>query len=147
MTRTAPASCWQRRPSSAGASRSRIWRLSGLDTAIGRVERVHVDVLLTLGELRVAEGEADEALSCAERALRTDPYEERAHRLAIAAALLRRDACALDAVVARAERTWAELGVHPEHRTGVLLRQAAAWRSRHTRPVRPVHPDELAGTG
>jgi LuxR family transcriptional regulator, maltose regulon positive regulatory protein len=122
-------------------------RLSELDTATGRVERMQADVLLTLGELRVAEGEADDALGCAERALRLDPHEERAHRLAIAAAMLRRDAGALDAVVARARRNWTELGVRPEDRTEVLLRQAAAWRSRHSRVVQPAHRDGLAGTG
>ena len=84
-----------------------------------------VDSTLTLGELRLAEGDGLAALSCAERALAADPYDERALRLLIAAHLLRGDR----AGHARRRAPHAgdaldDLGVEPDERTAILLRQA-----------------------
>ena len=52
------------------------------------------------------------------------PYDERAHRLAIAAHLQRRDGDAVRAAVAAARTMLDELGVEPEPGTRMLFRQA-----------------------
>jgi DNA-binding SARP family transcriptional activator len=85
-----------------------------------------VDSTLTLGELRLAEGDGLATLACAEKALAADPYDERAFRLLIAAHLLRGDRAGTLDAVRRTIDALAELGVAPDDRTAILLRQAGA---------------------
>jgi DNA-binding SARP family transcriptional activator len=82
--------------------------------------------LLELGELRLVRGQAPSALVDAERALLLDPYSERAHRLAIAAALRLHDHERSERVTERALAMLDELGVEPEPATQILLRQVFA---------------------
>ena len=83
-----------------------------------------VDSALTLGELRLAEGDGLAAVSCAERALAADPYDERAARLLVAAHLLRGDRAATLDAVRRTGEILDDLGVDPDPRTAIVLRQA-----------------------
>jgi len=97
--------------------------VAGLDHEIEHVRVMQLESLLELGELRLVRGDADKARADAERALALDPYSERAHRLAIAAALRRHDRPRTDAVCRRALTMLDELGVTPEPATEILLRQ------------------------
>ena len=60
--------------------------VAGHEHEIEHVRVMQLESLLELGELRLVRGDADKARTDAERALDLDPYSERAHRLAIAAA-------------------------------------------------------------
>ena len=80
------------------------------------------DSLLELSELRLVRGQAANALVNAEQALALDPYSERAHRLAIAAALRTYDQQRAGTVTERALAMLEELGVEPEPATRILLR-------------------------
>ncbi len=80
--------------------------------------------LVELGELRLSRGRPTEALVDAERALALDPYAERAHRLALAAALHGHDRRRVDVVARRTRSSLDELGVEPEPATRILLGQA-----------------------
>ena len=112
-----------------------LWRgdpladLQGLVELTGDLEQVRrslVDATLRLGELRLVAGRFDESLTCAEQARAASPYLERAHRLAVAAQLQRRDHQGAARAVAEAEAMLAELGLEPEPATAMLLRQARA---------------------
>ena len=78
--------------------------VAGHQHEIEHIRVVQVDSLLELGELRLVRGDADRARTDAERALDLDPYSERAHRLAIAAALRTHDQRRTDAVRHRTPR-------------------------------------------
>ena len=91
-----------------------------------QVRRALVDATLRLGELRLVAGRFDESLTCAEQARAASPYFERAHRLAVAAQLQRRDHEGVAGAVAGAEAMLAELDLEPEPATAMLLRQARA---------------------
>jgi LuxR family maltose regulon positive regulatory protein len=95
----------------------------GLDYEVEHVRVMQLDSLLELGELRLVRGDADKARTDAERALALDPYSERAHRLAIAAAFRSHDLPRTDAARRRALMMLAELGAAPEAATAILLRQ------------------------
>jgi DNA-binding SARP family transcriptional activator len=92
-----------------------------------------VDAVLKLGELRLASGRAADAVRCGEHARAAAPYDERAHRLLLAAALQRRDPAAVSAVVDEVEAALSEVGADPEPPTAMLLRQARQLAS--CRPV------------
>ena len=115
----------------------------GHEHEIEHIRMVQLESLLELGELRLVRGDAEKARTDAERALDLDPYSERAHRLAIAAALRSHDQRRTDAV---RHRTWAmldELGVTPEPQTQILLRQADRPDTSSRQPVvhrSPAHP-------
>ena len=96
----------------------------GHEHEIEHVRVMQLESLLELGELRLVRGDADNARTDAERALDLDPYSERAHRLAIAAALRTHDQRRTDAVCHRTRSMLDELGVAPEPQTQILLRQA-----------------------
>ena len=85
---------------------------------------LYLDSRLELGERRLARGRPAEASIDAERALTLDPYSQRIHRLAIAAALHGHDRARTSIVVERALERLGELGVEPEPATQILLRQA-----------------------
>jgi DNA-binding SARP family transcriptional activator len=103
---------------------------------IERVRLLQLDSLLELSELRLVRGQAANALVDAERALALDPYSERAHRLAIAAALRTHDRQRTDIVTERALAVLDELGVEPEPATQILLRHVAT-----TDELFPHRPD------
>jgi DNA-binding SARP family transcriptional activator len=94
----------------------------GQDHEIERVRLLQLDSLLELSELRLVRGQAMNALVNAERALALDFYSERAHRLAIAAALRTHDQQRAEAATERARAMLDELGVEPEPATQILLR-------------------------
>ena len=80
---------------------------------------------LTLGEIELVGDAAERASSRAERVLAADPYDERAHRLAIAARIqAERPHRPPTAAIDRMREALGELGVGPDERTQVLLRQA-----------------------
>ena len=92
---------------------------------IEHIRVVQLDSLLEAGELRLVRGDAARALVDAERSLALDPCSERAHRLAIAAALRSHDLPRTDVVTRRALSMLDELGVDPEPATQILLRHVA----------------------
>lgn len=98
--------------------------IAGDELEIEHVRLLHLGSLLDLGELRIARGQTAQALLDAERALALDPYSERAHRLAIAAALHGHDRERTSVVADRTMAMLDELGVEPEPATKILLRQA-----------------------
>jgi DNA-binding SARP family transcriptional activator len=99
-------------------------RLTDLDRAARHLEARLVDAAVTLGELELVGGAADAAATLAERVLAADPYAERAHRLAVAAALHTRDRTATAAAADRLCRALDDLGADPEPATQILLRNA-----------------------
>jgi DNA-binding SARP family transcriptional activator len=86
-----------------------------------------VDAAVTLGELELVAGAPDAAVLLAERIHDSDPCDERAHRLAIAAALQARDRSRAGAAIHRLRTAMAELGTEPEPTTQMLLRNTARW--------------------
>jgi DNA-binding SARP family transcriptional activator len=98
--------------------------VTGEDHEIEHARLLQLGALLELGELRLARGQTANALLDAERALALDPYSERSHRLAIAAALYGRDKNRVGIVADRTMAMLDELGVEPEAATKILLRQA-----------------------
>jgi DNA-binding SARP family transcriptional activator len=94
----------------------------GPEHEIERVRLLQLDSLLELSELRLVRGQAMNALLNAERALALDFYSERAHRLAIAAALRTHDQQRAEAATERARAMLGELGAEPEPATQILLR-------------------------
>ena len=84
----------------AGGAGSR-WAIStpwpGSRHEVENVRIMQLESLLGLGELRLVRGDSDKARADAERALALDPYSERAHRLAIAAAFRSHDRPGADA--------------------------------------------------
>ena len=93
-------------------------------SGLGEIRRLLTDTALRLGELLLVAGRFDHAAAWAERVKRASPYQERAHRLAIAAQLQRRDRDAVVAAVAAASSMLDSLGVDPEPGTRMLIRQA-----------------------
>jgi LuxR family transcriptional regulator, maltose regulon positive regulatory protein len=111
-----------------------LWRgdplvdLASLDELGGDIEYVSrslVDSCQRLGELLLVAGRFDEALRCAERSRVAAPYSERAHRLAIACHLQRRDRAGLESALRSTRASLDELGVEPEAATSILVRRAS----------------------
>jgi DNA-binding SARP family transcriptional activator len=100
--------------------------LSDPDLAIeiGRVHTRHVDNLLGLGELRLVADAAGEAGRLADRALALEPFDTRAHRLTLAAALRGREPGHIAAARRRVLASLRHLAVPPDPATAILLRQA-----------------------
>ena len=95
-----------------------------LSPVVEHVERRLVAATLTLGEIELVGDAALRASSRAERVLAADPYDERAHRLAIAARIQAGDRTATTVAIDRMREALGDLGVGPDERTQVLLRQA-----------------------
>ncbi|HEV8562737.1 MAG TPA: BTAD domain-containing putative transcriptional regulator [Actinophytocola sp.] len=91
---------------------------------IGKVHTRHVDNLLSLGELRLVADAAAEAGRLADRALALEPFDTRAHRLALAAALRGRDPGHIAAARRRVLASLRHLAAPPDPATAILLRQA-----------------------
>jgi DNA-binding SARP family transcriptional activator len=98
----------------------------GQEPEVERVRLLQLDSLLELSELRLVRGQATNALVNAERALALDFYSERAHRLAIAAAVRTHDQQRAETATERTRAMLEDLGVEPEPATEILLRHAAA---------------------
>jgi DNA-binding SARP family transcriptional activator len=98
----------------------------GQEHEVERVRLLQLECLLELSELRLVRGQAANAFVHAERALVLDPYSERAHRLAIAAALRTHDQQRAESVTERALAMLDELGVEPEPATQILFRHVHA---------------------
>jgi LuxR family transcriptional regulator, maltose regulon positive regulatory protein len=99
--------------------------------AVEEIRRTLADAALRLGELLLVAGRFADAATWAERVKRASPYDERAHRLAIAAQLQRGDRVAVAEAVAAARAMLDTLGVQPEAGTGMLFRQATEHLGRH----------------
>jgi DNA-binding SARP family transcriptional activator len=108
----------------------RLWRgpplddlrsIADLEPLVQRIRLRHVDALLQLGELRLVEGRWQDAQTCAAKAVAEAPFDERAHRLALAAALQRGEPTAIQAAAHRVVAALRELGVPAETTTRVLL--------------------------
>jgi DNA-binding SARP family transcriptional activator len=99
-------------------------RIPDVADAVAEVETVRLTVVLELGELRLRTGRAEDAGRLATAALALDEFAERAHRLAMAAALRRGDEAAADRAARRALAACRELGTPPDSATRVLLRRA-----------------------
>jgi DNA-binding SARP family transcriptional activator len=101
-----------------------LFLLEGEEPEVEQVRLLQLRLLCELGERRLARGQMANALLEAERALAIDPYSERAHRLALAAALHGRDGERITVVARRTVSMLDELGVEPEPATEILLRQS-----------------------
>jgi DNA-binding SARP family transcriptional activator len=91
---------------------------------IGQVHSRHIHNLLSLGELRLVADAAAEAGRLADRALSLEPFDTRAHRLALAAAIRGRDPAHIAAARQRVLASLRQLAVPPDPPTAILLRQA-----------------------
>lgn len=92
--------------------------------AVQHIERDHRRVVLDLGEARLAAGDAAGARSVAEEILANDPFDERAHRLAVAANLHLDDTFGARGALHRLGAALDELDVTPDHRTRLIIRRA-----------------------
>jgi DNA-binding SARP family transcriptional activator len=108
--------------------------VDAIDELAGAVEEVRrqlADAALRLGELLLVAGRFGDAAAWAKRVKQAAPYDERAHRLAIAAELQRGDRAAVAEAVAGARAMLDALGVQPEVGTRMLFRQASEHLERH----------------
>jgi LuxR family transcriptional regulator, maltose regulon positive regulatory protein len=102
-------------------------RVADLDHVSRHLETRLAEAAVTLGELELVGGAAPAAATQAQRVLASDPYGERAHRLAVAAHMQAGDRSATSAAVDRLTAMLAELGTPAEPATEILLRNAAVW--------------------
>ena len=117
----AAAGLWQ------GRALADLDRVAELDHVSRHLETRLAEAAVTLGELELVGGAAAEAATLAERVLASDPYGERAHRLAVAAHMQAGDRSATTAAVDRLTAMLDELGAPAEPATAILLRNAAGW--------------------
>jgi DNA-binding SARP family transcriptional activator len=102
-------------------------RVADADHLSRHLEARLADAAVTLGELELVGGAAGAAATLAARVLGSDPYAERAHRLAVAAHMQAGDRSATAAAVDRFTGVLAELGAPTEPATQILLRNAGDW--------------------
>jgi LuxR family maltose regulon positive regulatory protein len=98
--------------------------IADLEPMLQRIKLRHFEALLRLGELRLVEGRWQDAQTCAARAVAEAPFDERAHRLALAAALQRGEPAAIRAAAGKVVAALRELGVSAESTTRILLSSA-----------------------
>jgi DNA-binding SARP family transcriptional activator len=107
--------------------------LADLEELTGTVTRVRTaltDAVLLLGEVRLSDGLAAESVRCAQTVLTEDPYNERAHRLAVATQLHLGDHQAARDAATRMTGALAEAGAAPSETSRILLRRIAATGAR-----------------
>ena len=107
--------------------------LTDLEELTGTVTRVRTaltDAVLLLGEVRLSDGLAAESVRCAQTVLAEDPYNERAHRLAVATQLHLGDHQAARDAAARMTAALGEAGASPSETSRILLRRMAATGAR-----------------
>jgi DNA-binding SARP family transcriptional activator len=92
---------------------------------VDQVRVRHVSHLLALAELRLVADDAAESFALAERALSLEPFDDRGHRVALAAALRGRRPARIAAAHRLVRSALRQLGVPPDPPTAILLRQAA----------------------
>ena len=97
------------------------WALPHRDRLCARF----VAAAVRAGELTLADGEPDEALRLAARALETEPWSEGAHRLTVAAHLARGDRAAARRAMTTCLAQLDDLGVPPTEDTEIVLRAIA----------------------
>ena len=119
-------------------------RVPDLAIEVDHLRMQLVDAALTLGELSLAHGDPAAALNCADRALATDPYEERALRLLIAAHLQRGDRAKVRLAVQRTLGALCQLGAQPHRQTAILLGQARLLTGRERSAVPSALPSAVA---
>jgi len=100
--------------------------LADLSGALTRVQTALVEATLALGEVRLSEGRAAEAMQSAQTVIAADGYNERAHRLAVATQIHLGDHGAAAAAAGRMAAALADAGVVPSRTTQILLRRIAA---------------------
>jgi len=130
----AAAALWQGEP---------LVELQDLEELSGELTRVRtalIDVTLALGEVRLSEGRTAEAMRSAQTALAADPYNERAHRLALATQIHLGDHGAAAGSAQRMTAALAEAGVAPSPTTQILLRRLDL-RRLDPRRLDPRRPD------
>ena len=115
-------------------------RVAELDHVSRHLETRLAEAAVTLGELELVGGSARAAATLAERVLASDPYGERAHRLAVAAHMQAGDRSATAAAVDRLTGMLAELGAPAEPATEILLRNAADWAAPVTTRPGAIRP-------
>ncbi len=91
---------------------------------VGQIEGQLLESCLRIGELELVAGRFDAALRYAERARAASPWNEPAHRLALACQLQRRNRTDLETAAGITRAMLDDLGVEPEATTLMLLRQA-----------------------
>ncbi len=122
--------------------------LVGIEIELADVRRRLIDVGLELGEALLVAGRFNRALACAVKCCAADPYDERAHRLAIAANLHRRDRAGVDRAVGALQLALDELGVDPDPATRMLLRRARDHTPESPKPPRRARePDDGTWAG
>ncbi|HEV8221470.1 MAG TPA: BTAD domain-containing putative transcriptional regulator [Streptosporangiaceae bacterium] len=107
--------------------------LADLEELTGTVTRVRTaltDAVLLLGEVRLSDGLAAESVRCAQTVLTEDPYNERAHRLAVATQLHLGDHQAARDAATRMTAALADAGAAPSETSRILLRRIAATGAR-----------------
>jgi LuxR family transcriptional regulator, maltose regulon positive regulatory protein len=107
--------------------------LADVEEMTGTVTRVRTaltDAVLLLGEVRLSDGQAAGSVRCAQTVLAEDPYNERAHRLAVATQLQLGDHQAARDAAARMTAALAEAGASPSETSRILLRRMAATGAR-----------------
>jgi DNA-binding SARP family transcriptional activator len=97
---------------------------------VTRVRTALTDAVLLLGEVRLSDGLAAESVRCAQTVLTEDPYNERAHRLAVATQLHLGDHQAARDAATRMTGALAEAGADPSETSRILLRRIAATGAR-----------------
>jgi DNA-binding SARP family transcriptional activator len=107
-----------------GTALADLEEVAGLASEVDEARREVVDVGLRLGEALLVAGVFDAALRCAVRCRSASRYDERAHRLAIAANVHRQDHAGVQSAVGVLHEALAELGVEPQPSTMMLLRRA-----------------------
>ena len=116
---TAAAALWQ------GEPLTDLQDLEEMSGAVTRVRTALVDSVLLLGEVRLSGGRAAEAVQSAQSVLTADAYNERAHRLGVAAQIQLGDHTAAGGAARRMSDALAEMGVPPSGPTKILLRRIA----------------------
>jgi DNA-binding SARP family transcriptional activator len=116
---SAAAALWQ------GEPLADLQDLEEVSGAVTRVRTALVDSVLLLGEVQLSDGRAAESVQSAQSVLAADAYNERAHRLAIAAQIQLGDHTAAGEAARRMNEAFAEFGVSPSESTKILLRRIA----------------------
>lgn len=92
---------------------------------LDRVRAGHTRTLVELGEPRLVAGDPAEAARLAGRAPALEPYDARAHRLSLAAAVKSHDPARVGSARATVLDALAELGTPPDPTTELLLRRTS----------------------
>lgn len=101
--------------------------VAGVEAEVEQIRRELVEASIRLAEAMLVSGRFDKVLDVIARALRAAPYDERAHRLAIAAHMHRRDREGITEAIDSLQRALTDLDVEPEPATAMLVRRAGTF--------------------